>query len=335
MNDGAQAKNPNFITSETATTVVIPNYNGGQMLSDCLNSLKRGTRNCKIIVVDNASTDNSLACLSQNPEISLIRLPENQGFSAAVNEGIHAAQTPYVLLLNNDTVADTKFVQEMENAMERHPAAFSISAQMRSMQHHEILDSAGDYYCALGWAYGYGKGKAVSEKYQNERTVFSACAGAAIYRREIFEKIGLFDVRHFAYLEDVDLGYRARIAGYQNWYAPKAVVYHAGSAVSGSRYNEFKVDLSSRNSIYLIEKNMPFLQMVLNLPFLIPGFLIKYLFFARKGWGKTYRQGIGKGFHLYFKEGARQMHVPFQWKNLRNYVSIQLQLWANLFRRFL
>ena len=77
----------------------------------------------------------------------------------------------------------------------------------------------------------------------------------------------IFDEEHFAYLEDLDIGYRARICGYQNWYAPKAKVYHVGSGTSGSRYNQFKIRYSSRNNIYLIYKNMPFLQIVLNLPF--------------------------------------------------------------------
>lgn len=98
-------------------------------------------------------------------------------------------------------------------------------------------------------------------------------------------KIGYFDENHFAYLEDIDIGYRARIFGYQNGYCPDAIVYHAGSGASGSRYNAFKVDLSSRNSIYLIYKNMPLLQLILNLPFLLLGFLVKTLFFIKRDLG--------------------------------------------------
>ncbi len=115
---------------------------------------------------------------------------------------------------------------------------------------------------------------------------FTSCAGAAIYRKKIFEKIGYFDEEHFAYLEDIDVGYRARINGYENWYAPKAIVYHIGSGTSGSRYNHFKTRYSSRNNIYLIYKNMPFLQILLNLPFLILGFGMKILFFTQKRNGK-------------------------------------------------
>lgn len=125
--------------------------------------------------------------------------------------------------------------------------------------------------------------------------IFSACAGAAIYRKELLEKIGLFDEAHFAYLEDVDVGYRANLYGYRNLFAPDAVVYHAGSAVSGSRHNPFKVELTARNNLYLIYKNMPPLQLLINLPFLLLGILIKGVYFGRKGMGKSYLSGLKKG----------------------------------------
>jgi GT2 family glycosyltransferase len=123
------------------------------------------------------------------------------------------------------------------------------------------LDDAGDYYCALGWAFARGKGES-SELYDREETVFACCGAAAIYRRDVLEKIGLFDERHFAYLEDMDIGYRAQIHGYVNRYIPSAVVYHAGSGTSGSRHNAFKVRLSARNSVWLVRKNMPLWQRI-------------------------------------------------------------------------
>ena len=143
------------------------------------------------------------------------------------------------------------------------------------------------------------------------------------------EKIGYFDEEHFAYLEDTDIGYRARIYGYENWYAPDAVVYHVGSGTSGSRYNHFKTRYSSRNNIYLIYKNMPLLQIILNLPFLAAGFLIKFLFFALKGMGKEYLAGIKNGFSI----SMNHRKVPFSVRHLPNYCKIQLELWENMFRR--
>ena len=129
----------------------------------------------------------------------------------------------------------------------------------------------------------------------------------------------------------MDIGYRARIHGYENWYAPKAVVYHVGSGTSGSRYNQFKTRYSSRNNIYLIYKNMPFLQIVLNLPFLLVGFGTKIIFFSIKGMGKEYLAGIKNGFSI----SKKDRKVPFSFCNLPNYYKIQLELWINLVRRFI
>lgn len=200
------------------------------------------------------------------------------------------------------------------------------------MDNPEIIDGAGDLYCALGWAYARGKGR-MTDTCKDSKEIFASCGGAAIYRRAVFEQIGYFDENHFAYLEDMDIGYRAKIYGYQNIYLPKAVVKHAGSAVSGSRYNEFKIKLSSRNSIYLIYKNMPFLQILINLPFLLLGFFIKTLFFVKKGFGIVYVKGLGKGIFSCFQDEFRQKKVKFQVENLGNYVKIQWELWINMIRR--
>lgn len=315
------------------TTVVIPNYNGRNYLRDCLTSLLEGSVVPTIIVVDNGSDDESADMVKEAfPMVKLIPLPENRGFSAAVNIGIHEAETEYIFLLNNDTVVLKDTIEELEAAMERHPNAFSVAAKMLQMKNPELIDSAGDFYCASGWAFARGKDHR-TEVFSKETPVFSACAGAALYRKAVFGKIGDFDENHFAYLEDIDMGYRANIYGYRSYYAPSSVVLHAGSGASGSRYNKFKVDLSSRNSIYLIYKNMPLLQVLLNLPFLVLGYSVKILFFLKKGLGADYIKGIGKGFRLSFSEKGREHKVRFSWKHLGNYAVIQLQLWANMFRR--
>lgn len=162
------------------------------------------------------------------------------------------------------------------------------------------------------------------------RRFFPPAAGAAIYRKKIIDRIGDFDEEHFAYLEDLDIGYRARIFGYQNWYAPKAKVYHVGSGTSGSRYNQFKIRYSSRNNIYLIYKNMPFFQIVLNLPFLLVGFGAKILFFASKGFGREYLAGIKNGFQI----SRKNRKVKFSMRNFPRYIQLQVELWINIFRRF-
>lgn len=312
-------------------SVVIPNFNGIAFLDSVLASLEGQTlSNFEVILVDNGSTDGSCSFVTANyPWVHLIELSENFGFCGAVNAGIRAAKAPYVLLLNNDTEVKEDFVEEMLAAVRRHKNAFSCGARMVQYHDRDRLDDVGNYYCALGWSFARGRGKDI-HAYETEDKIFSACAGAAIYRKKIIEKIGYFDEEHFAYLEDTDIGYRARIYGYENWYAPKAIVYHVGSGTSGSRYNQFKTRYSSRNNIYLIYKNMPLLQIILNLPFLSVGFLIKFLFFAVKGMGKEYAAGIKNGFSISMKNKK----VPFRIKHLPNYCKIQLELWINIIRRF-
>ena len=312
-------------------SVVIPNFNGIAFLDSVLASLEGQTlNNFEVILVDNGSTDGSCSFVTANyPWVHLIELSENFGFCGAVNAGIRAAKAPYVLLLNNDTEVKEDFVEEMLAAIRRHKNAFSCGARMVQYHDRDKLDDVGNYYCALGWSFARGRGKDI-HAYETEDRIFSACAGAAIYRKKILEKIGYFDEEHFAYLEDTDIGYRARIYGYENWYAPKAIVYHVGSGTSGSRYNQFKTRYSSRNNIYLIYKNMPLLQIILNLPFLVAGFLVKFLFFAVKGMGKEYAAGIKNGFSLSMKNKK----VPFRMKHLPNYCKIQLELWINIVRRF-
>ena len=310
-------------------SVIIPNFNGMAYLDGVLSGLECQTvRNFEVILVDNGSSDGSCAFVASSyPWVHMIELPENFGFCKAVNEGIKASRAPYVLLLNNDIEVTPDFIEEMLAAIRRHKKAFSCAARMIQFHDRDRLDDAGNYYCALGWAYAKGKDIHTCEK---EEKIFASCAGAAIYRRKIFEKIGYFDEEHFAYLEDMDVGYRARINGYENWYAPKAMVYHVGSGTSGSRYNHFKTRYSSRNNVYLIYKNMPLLQIILNLPFLIVGFGTKLLFFTLKGFGKEYLAGIKNGFQI----SKKDRKVPFKFRNLPNYLKIQVELWINIARRF-
>ena len=313
------------------TSVIIPNYNGLKFLDTLFKSLRNQTTDrFEIILVDNGSTDGSTEFTEQNyPEVRIVHLNENMGFAFAVNEGIRQSRGKYVILLNNDTEAAPGFVEELHSAIVRRKRAFSCQAKMISMEDHGVMDDAGDFYCALGWAFARGKGKS-SSLYSEERRIFSSCAGAAIYRKKLLWELGLFDEEHFAYLEDLDICYRARLCGYENWYAPGAVVYHMGSGTSGSRYNQFKIRYSSRNNIYMIYKNMPSLQILLNLPLLIAGFGTKLLFFTLRGYGREYAAGIKNGFQI----SRPEKKLRFEQKKLPFYIRIQLELWWNTIRRF-
>ncbi len=320
-----------------STSVVIPNYNGIEYIEACLRAMRsQSLPPDRVIVVDNGSTDGSAELVrEQFPEVELVCLGTNTGFCGAVNTGIRMSKKmDYCVLLNNDTEAEEDFIAELVMAMEKDRRIFSAQAKMLKMSNPALIDDAGDLYCSLGWAFARGKGKEET-LFTKEEPVFFACAGAAIYRMSLLRKIGPFDERHFAYLEDCDIGWRARIYGYRNIFVPTARVRHVGSASSGSVYNLFKVKNTSRNSIYLISKNMPLGQILLNLPLLIPGFTVKAIFFAMKGYGKEYLLGIGQGFRM-SAEGAKEgRHIPFKRKYLPNYVRIQMEMWGNVLRRFL
>ena len=312
-------------------TVVIPNYKGEAYLRPCVESLLAGTGlEMDVIIVDNGSRDGCVEEVRRlYPQAECVCLDQNYGFCKAVNIGIRKAETPYVFLLNNDTLVCKGAVEALLASLKKDRRIFSVEAKMIQYQDRTKIDSAGTFYNAFGWAYARGKDRP-ADQYRKRGPVFSACAGAAMYRREVFEEIGLFDEEHFAYLEDVDVGYRARIAGYRNVYEPMAWIIHVGSAASGSRHNEFKVRLSARNNLYLIYKNMPVLQILLNLPFLLAGFLVKYLFFLKKGLGAIYLKGLMEAPKLMKKKKK----VLYQKGHLKNYLKIQLELWINIFRFF-
>jgi len=308
---------------QARTTIIIPNWNGLSFMEPCFAALKKQTvKNYKILVVDNGSTDGSVEWLKEH-EIPSIFLEENTGFTGAVNVGIKAADTPYVILLNNDTAVDERYVEMLEKAISRSEKIFSVSPKVIQMYQPELMDDAGDMYSVLGWAYQRGVGR--SEKlYNRPCKVFAACACAAIYRRDVFEKIGDFDPMHFAYLEDIDVGYRAKLYGYDNIYCPDAVVYHVGSGTSadGERYSSFKVKLAARNNVYLNYKNMAIWQMVLNFPCLAAGIAVKYLFFKKRGFGKDYLSGLKEG----IRTRKQCKKVPGMPGRFREELKIQLEL---------
>ncbi|MFY0544185.1 glycosyltransferase family 2 protein [Brevibacillus sp. H7] len=305
-------------------SIVIPNYNGAEYILDCIASIYDQIEDKKaIIVIDNNSSDNSTALIEETyPEITLIKNEMNVGFARAVNQGIAFSRSKYVILLNNDAFADSNFVQMLYSCIEADPTIFSASAKMLSYSNPKIIDNAGDQLCLTGWAFKTGDGNE-SHLYEKERVIFSSCAGAAIYRRKLFDEIGYFDDTFFAYLEDVDVGFRANIFGYKNVYCPKATVLHIGSATTGSsKYNNFKVKLSARNSVYMLVKNIPVFLFMINAPFLFVGFLIKALFFWKIGFGKQYIQGLFEG----IKTVKSINRVKCNIKHFKNYLRIEYMM---------
>lgn len=277
------------------------------------------------LVIDNASSDGSVEYIRENfPWVKVAVMRRNLGFAGGVNVGIRMCETPYVLLLNNDTESAPDMVEALVKTIESSEDIFSVSCRMVQFHNRKLLDDAGDLYTVLGWGIQRGVGQK-TKRYKKQEDVFSACAGAALYRKYMLDRIGYFDEMHFAYLEDIDLGYRARIHGFRNVYCPKAVVYHVGSGTSGSKYNSFKVKLSARNSVYLNYKNMPLPQLLLNAPLLLLGCWIKYCFFRKIGFGSDYLAGLKEGVHT-----CRKCKIVFfRGAHIKNYIRIEAELWKN------
>jgi len=308
-------------------TVIIPNYNGKSFLKDCLESLKN-QEFFEVIIVDNCSDDESVSYIKEYyPKFSLIENKENLGFAVAANQGIRASNSEFVFLLNNDTKLELNCISNLVKCIEKDGNIFAVSAKMVQYNDKNKMDNAGNEYTILGWTrlVGYGKSP---EKYKENREIFSACAGAALYRKSIFDRIGFFDENFFAYMEDVDISYRARIYGYKCVYCPQAIVYHLGSASSGSRYNEFKIRLAAKNNIYVPFKNMPWPQLAFNFIFLVFGFFIKYLFFLRMGYGSIYLDSLKEG----YSSVQKIEKINYASDNFNNYLKIEWLLIKNTLR---
>ena len=314
-------------------SVVTPNYNGKDFLYAYFESLNKNSNEIgEVIIVDNGSNDGSQEFIRNYREkvdfpIVLIENSQNLGFAEAVNQGISKARYDYIFSLNNDTVVEKSAILELLNLLNTDGRIFSVSSKMIQFDNPKLVDDAGDDYTLLAYTKKRGNNQNLN-KFIEVSEIFSSCAGAALYRKDLLEELGGFDSEFFAYMEDVDLGYRARINGYKNMFCPNAIVYHIGSATTGSQYNEFKVRLAARNNVWVVYKNLPIPQKIVNILFLFLGFLIKYLFFLKKGFGPIYLEGL--------KEGLRTRNkikkVEFKSKNWKNYFKIEYELIKNTFK---
>ena len=209
-----------------------------------------------------------------------------------MNQGIAIAKGEYMALFNNDAFAEPDWLAELIKTADADPKIFAVSSLMLRYYEPELADDAGDYVTILGFACKRGDGLKAS-RYTKPCRVFSACGGAALYRKSILDEIGVFDELFFAYYEDVDLSWRANNFGYRNVYCPTARCRHICGATTGAvRYNPFKSIQSGRNSILLPYKNQPILMLVLNFIPMLLGYLLKVLMFRLRGFGGDYAKGF-------------------------------------------
>jgi GT2 family glycosyltransferase len=277
--------------------IIIPNWNGRDMLEHCLSSLRQQTfTDFRVIVVDNGSEDGSNSLVTEKfPEVKLIRLDRNTGFSAAVNTGIKSSTAPWLLLLNNDMEVAGDCLENLRRAVEKYRQFDFFALKMMSFHQRQYIDGAGDAVLRGGVGYRLGTMERDNEEYRKDRESFGACAGAALYSRRFFARAGLFDADFFAYLEDVDLNMRARRLGLRCMFIAGAIVYHIGSATSGSKINELTVRLSTRNNIHVIVKNYPLPTFLRFLPAIAIYQLAWLLFCVKKAMLLPYLAGLYQG----------------------------------------
>ena len=240
-------------------SVVIVNWNGQRFLQDCLSAvLAQSYADYEIILVDNGSDDGSADWVAEQfPMVRLIRNPVNLGFAAGNNQAICASRSEFIATLNNDTRVEPNWLTELVRVMESDPTIGACASKMLFADRPQMINSTGICIDRVGIAWDRRGGEPDTNVETEPLEVFGACAGAALYRRAMFEQIGLFDTDFFMYFEDVDLAWRARLAGWRCLYVPTARVchHHSASSVEGSAFKDF---YASRNKVWLLIKNYPF-----------------------------------------------------------------------------
>ena len=278
---------------------MIPNLNGALLLGPCLDALARQTvESVEAVVVDNGSTDGSVDLLRErHPEVRVISFAENRGFAAAMNAGIAEARNDLVAFLNNDAIPEPTWLEELRACLERHPKAAAATSKLLLADEPGLLDGAGDGLTGSFLPFVRGHREPDDGRYADEVEVFGASGAAALWRAPVLRELGSFDERFFAYYEDVDLSFRARLRGYEIWYAPRAVVRHTRGGTAG-QHVDFALFHPVKNRWFMLVRDVPTRTLVRRLPGIAAG----ELFF----WGRAIRRRAPRTLFKAYREVVRQ-----------------------------
>jgi GT2 family glycosyltransferase len=288
-------------------TVIIPNWNGCSLTETLLDRLRnQSCTAAEVIVVDNGSTDNSVE-MARSRGARVVEMGTNTGFSVAVNRGIEESRTEWVAILNNDVEPARDWLERLAKAVGQ-PRVWFATGKLLNPAHPEALDGTYDVLCRGACAWRAGQGRPDGPMWARTKRIRFAPFTAALFRKELFEKVGLLDERFESYLEDIDFCLRCAVRGYYGLYVPGAVAYHAGSATLG-RWHKDTVRRISRNQVLLVAKHYP------------PRYLLRYgwsIFVAQTLWGfVAFRHGRGFSFLRGKVEGLwmlRRMRRGAAWK---------------------
>lgn len=323
--------------------MVILNWNGKRFLGECLLSLeKQSYPNFETIVVDNASIDGSIDYLKANYSdfVKLLALSENRGFAGGNNVGIRAAKGKYVILLNNDTRVDPRWLEELVRAADRDENVGMCASKIYFYDKPEVIDNAGLVIYKDGLSRGRGRLEKDSGQFDREEEVIFPSGCAALYKRDMLDEIGLFDEDFFLYLDDTDLGLKARLAGWKCIYVPTAVVYHKYSG-STSAYSPQKGFYVERNRIWVLFKYFPMRMVFSSIYFSLARYILQ-------GYGAVFHKGAAGKFTA--ESSIRQAililarayisalrGLPMTWKKrkeIKKIKKISRKEWYDLFKRF-
>jgi len=296
-------------------SIIIVNWNGERLLEDCFNSLSEQTfKNFEVIFVDNSSTDGSLLSAKRlaaalHLDVKFVELDRNKGFAGGNNEGLKYSSRQYIALLNTDTISEKNWLKNLVGAMEIYPQ-IGICASKLIVDNESGIDSAGDGYSTFGHAFKNGEGSSPQD-FSEYRYIFGACAGAALYRREMIQQIGFFDEDFFLIFEDTDLNFRAQLSGWKCLYVPDAIVYHK---VGGSieKIYELAVYYVIRNDKLVKVKNIPFAIFVYKMPCFILGEIIWLAYYMVTGRFKVYMRAnidVLKNIPISLKKRRKVMNI--------------------------
>ena len=282
-------------------SVVIVNYNAGDLLQSAINSLKNQTfRDFEVLVIDNHSEKNPIHDLDVEdlPEVRVIRENTNHGFAKGNNIAAKLARGKWLALLNPDATADENWLAEIYKATTRHENCRVFACSQINMDAPDLLDGAGDAYFAFGIPWRGGFEHPVSALPNQDSFCFSPCGASAVYERELFLELGGYDERFFCYCEDVDLGIRLQLSDEKCVFIPDAIIHHKGSATSG-RYSHFTMYHGFRNRTWTYLKNMPLSVLLLTLP----GHLALMIYIYLRNAGHADVSGMRKGMWHGLKDG--------------------------------